>query len=133
MSRLTSQSDALYAMNGELGRTWSEKVWNYSLQACSYVRQKHVLALFLESRRPVLEQLELCVNSHVCGVEAVSEQHFKMLKCNLCTKSIHLTQVGAWRVLHRVQFSAFAQHSIVHNFTMTDLRRCVTSFVHTPT
>lgn len=26
--------------------------------------------LFLESGRPVLEQLELCVNSHVCSVEA---------------------------------------------------------------
>lgn len=47
------------------------KVGNYSLQACGYVRQKHVLALFLESRRPVLEQLELCVNSYVCGIKAV--------------------------------------------------------------
>lgn len=35
------------------------------------------MAFFLESRRPVLEQLELYVNSHVCGIEAVVRASFE--------------------------------------------------------
>lgn len=37
--------------------------------------------LFLESGRLVLEQLELCVNSHVCSNEA--ELHLKMKRAAL--------------------------------------------------
>lgn len=39
----TLQTNGLCAIKGELSR----KVGNHSLQACGYIRQKHVLALFL--------------------------------------------------------------------------------------
>lgn len=76
MQAVRSETNGVYAINGELGRTYRKRLVNHSLQACGYVRQKHVLAPIPESRRPVLEQLELSVNSHVCGVEAVVKAYY---------------------------------------------------------
>lgn len=80
--------------------------------------------LFLESGRPVLEQLELCVNSHVCSVEA--ELHLKMIKNNLRVY-IHFMLAQVLRVLQIESVNGvwLAQRLIVHiNFTITDLPRC---------
>lgn len=42
-------------------------------------------SLSLESRRPNLEQLELCANSHVCAVEAAVRATFENDKEHICT------------------------------------------------
>lgn len=54
---------------------------------------------FFESRRPVLEQLELCVNSHLCGVVAVVGASFENDKEQFVHQKDSLYAGGGLKIL----------------------------------
>lgn len=79
--------------------------------------------LFLESGRPVLEQLELCVNSHVCSVEA--KLHLGNDQEQFARVYSLYAGTGVEGIADRVSKRCLARRLIVRiSFTVTDLPRC---------